>query len=317
MALDPELLRRRVAAEGRVVRVVIAEVRGSAPREAGAAMIVGPGGLSGTIGGGALEYEAVRLATGLTAPRVLRRALGPELGQCCGGSVTLVLEPFDAAGLARIDESAAGFARPVAPGAPGRDEMPLALRRALAAGRGQGLAPPVMLRDGWLLEPVVRARRPLWVWGAGHVGRAVVSVMAPLPDLAITWIDTGPERFPETVPEGVETVSAADPARLAAHAPEDAGHLVLTYSHALDLALCDALLGRGFGWAGVIGSATKWARFRKRLSEAGHAAAQISRIRCPIGDRTLGKHPQAIAVGVASALLRETAHQDALKDKIA
>lgn len=314
MAFDTDLLRRRVAAEGRVVRVVIAEVRGSAPREAGAAMIVGPAGLSGTIGGGALEFQAEREAGSLRAPKVLRRALGPELGQCCGGSVTLVLEPFDAGELARIDAGAAGFARPVAPGA---GEMPLALRRALAARRGQGVAPPVMLRDGWLLEPVARARRPLWIWGAGHVGRAIVSVVAPLPDLSITWVDTAPERFPETKPEGVETVSAADPAVLAAHAPEDAAHLVLTYSHALDLALCDALLRRGFGWAGVIGSDTKWARFRKRLAAAGHGDAQISRIRCPIGDRTLGKHPQAIAVGVAAALLRETAHQDALKDKIA
>lgn len=312
MAVELDLLQRRVAAEGRVTRVVIAEVRGSAPREAGAAMIVGPEGLSGTIGGGALEYEAVRMARELTAPKVLRRALGPELGQCCGGSVTLVFEPVDAAVLDRV--AGEGFARPVGSEA---GEMPLAMRRALAEARGQGSVVPVMLRDGWLLEPVARAERALWVWGAGHVGRAIVGMMAPLPELAITWVDTAPERFPDDVPEGVEAVSAADPALLAAHAPDDAAHLVLTYSHALDLALCDALLRRGFGWAGLIGSETKWARFRKRLAEAGHPDAQISRIRCPIGDKSLGKHPQAIAVGVAAALLSETAHQDALKDKIA
>lgn len=312
MALELGTLRDRVAAEGRVVRVVIAEVRGSAPREAGAAMIVGPAGLTGTIGGGALEHEAMRIAETLEAPRVLRRALGPELGQCCGGAVTLVFEPFDAARLAEIGEDAT--ARAVAPGA---GAMPLAMRRALAEARGQGTRVPVLWQDGWLLEPVARPERSLWIWGAGHVGRAIVAVIAPLPGLAITWIDTARDRFPETVPDGVEVVTAADPALLARHAPAEAAHLVLTYSHALDLALCDALLTRGFGWAGLIGSATKWARFRKRLAEAGHGDAQISRIRCPIGDTTLGKHPQAIAVGVAAALLREAAHQDALKDKIA
>jgi xanthine dehydrogenase accessory factor len=312
MGVELEHLRRRVAAEGRVVRVVIAEVRGSAPREAGAAMIVGPAGPTGTIGGGALEFEAIREARGLEAPKVARRALGPELAQCCGGSVVLVFEPFDAERLAALGGES--FARPVARDA---GEMPLAMRRAVARARAQGASVPVMLRDGWLMEPVARAERALWVWGAGHVGRALVSVMAPLPGRAITWVDTGPERFPDEVPEGVEVVTAAEPARLAAHAPGDAVHLVLTYSHALDLALCDALLRRGFGWAGLIGSATKWARFRRRLAEAGHPDAQISRIRCPIGDKSLGKHPQAIAVGVAAALMRETAQQDALKDKIA
>ncbi|WP_375689270.1 xanthine dehydrogenase accessory protein XdhC [Pseudooceanicola sp. LIPI14-2-Ac024] len=310
--LELDLIRRRVAREGCVLRVAIAEVRGSAPREAGAAMVTGPAGLDGTIGGGALEFEALQVAAGLAGPKVLRRALGPELGQCCGGAVTLVFEVFDAALLAGIDGP--GFARPVVAGA---GEMPLAIRRALSEARAKGAEVPVLLVDGWLLEPVAEARRPLWIWGAGHVGRALVAVMAPLPGFAITWVDTGAERFPDAVPEGVTTVPAADPAQLAAHAPADAAHLVLTYSHALDLALCDALLRRGFGWAGLIGSETKWVRFRKRLSEAGHGDAQISRIRCPIGDKSFGKHPQAIAVGVAAALLRETAQKDALKDKIA
>jgi xanthine dehydrogenase accessory factor len=102
-------------------------------------------------------------------------------------------------------------------------------------------------------------------------------------------------------------VPAADPALLADHAPSGAEHLVLTYSHALDLELCHRLLSRGFGRLGLIGSATKWARFRSRLAALGHSPAQIARIDCPIGDPGLGKHPQAIAIGVAGALLRRPA----------
>ena len=86
-------------------------------------------------------------------------------------------------------------------------------------------------------------------------------------------------------------------------APAEAEHLVLTYSHALDLEICHRLLGHGFRAAGLIGSATKWARFRSRLAALGHAPEQVARIRCPIGDPALGKHPQAIAVGVAAEIL--------------
>jgi xanthine dehydrogenase accessory factor len=157
---------------------------------------------------------------------------------------------------------------------------------------------------GWLVEPVAEAERQIWVWGAGHVGRALVSVLAPLPGIAVTWVDVAAERFPEGVPEGVTAVPASDPALLADHAPLGAEHLVLTFSHALDLELCHRLLLRGFRSCGLIGSATKWGRFRSRLKALGHEAQAVGRIRCPIGDPGLGKHPQAIAVGVVAELLR-------------
>jgi xanthine dehydrogenase accessory factor len=87
------------------------------------------------------------------------------------------------------------------------------------------------------------------------------------------------------------------------YAPKKADHLILTYSHEIDLDLCHRLLGHGFRSAGLIGSRTKWARFRKRLAALGHAPAAIERITCPIGTPALGKHPQAIAIGVAAAML--------------
>ena len=224
-----------------------------------------------------------------------------------GGAVVLAYDPVEA----MPEETAGVIARRI----DGPEEMPLSVRRALAQLRGGNAGSETRLIDGWLIDPVQRRQIALWVWGAGHVGRAIVATVAPLPDVAVTWVDTGADRFPDHVPDGVTIVPAADPARLAAHAPEAAHHLVLTYSHTLDLALCDALLRRGFASAGLIGSKSKWARFRSRLAAIGHASARIDSISCPIGDPALGKHPQEIAVGVAARLLRETqARQDAARD---
>lgn len=236
------------------IRITIAKTAGSVPREAGTQMLVWPDRATGTIGGGALEWDAMTEARRMLADgRSQHRAvipLGPALGQCCGGSVTLVWEQAET-----------------------------------------------------LDEP---ARRPLWIYGAGHVGRAIVHVMQPLPDFAITWVDVAADRFPQT---DVTTLVAVDPAQAVRHAPDDAAHLILTYSHAVDLALCHAILQRRFDSVGLIGSATKWARFRGRLAALGHTPAQIARIACPIGDPSLGKHPAALALGVATAMIRSQTDQ--------
>ncbi len=304
MSFAFEPLRAAVAAHGRVARVVIARHEGSAPREAGAAMLVWEQGQSGTIGGGALEWEAARRARAMLAhgpaARVERVPLGPAMGQCCGGAVTLATETWDAARLEGVAAETL-IARPVGDGAAATP--PLSVQR-LAARARSGHAVALTLTEGWLVEPVAAPARDLWIWGAGHVGRALVDVLAPLPDIAITWVDTAPERFPDAVPEGVRWLVAVNPPDLVAHAPPAAEHLILTYSHAIDLELCHRLLAHGFASAGLIGSATKWTRFRKRLRALGYVDAQISRIACPIGDPALGKHPQAIAIGVAAALLR-------------
>ncbi len=233
------------------ITVTVASTRGSVPREAGTSMRVWADGQSGTIGGGALEFEAARqardmLKTGTTtAERVI--PLGPDLGQCCGGSVTLNFTHEDAV--------------------------------------------------------YAHTAPPLWIWGAGHVGRAIAGVMAPMDDRAITVVDTSTDRMPRDLPTQISPLVASDPVRVVAHAPKGADHIIVTYSHDLDLALCDALLRHGFASCGLIGSHTKWARFQRRLTGMGHADAQILRIACPIGSPALGKHPQAIAVGVAAALI--------------
>ncbi|WP_170466832.1 xanthine dehydrogenase accessory protein XdhC [Ruegeria arenilitoris] len=308
MGFDLEALREAVKTHGRVVRVVIAGIKGSSPREVGAAMLVWEDGQSGTIGGGTLEFQATEAARTQSSPsRLTHHALGPDMGQCCGGAVSLLSEVYDLQAIDDLDDTI--IARPTATG-----DMPLSVKRLMASARGQGIAPDPQLIDGWMVEPVHKPTRNLWIWGAGHVGRALVDVLAPLPDLSITWVDTGPERFPQAVPNGVTTVPAAKPAELVHHAPRDAEHLVLTYSHNLDLELCNRLLSHDFRFAGLIGSATKWARFRSRLAALGHTPERISRITCPIGDPALGKHPQMIAVGVAAQLLRPARQNERKKD---
>ncbi len=298
MSFDKRALEAALAEHGQVTRVVVAEVRGSAPRDVGASMLVWPGGQSGSIGGGELELEASRAALGITEPRLLRRALGPDLGQCCGGHVTLVMEPFTADTIAHIPEKGL-YARPIDPAA----LPPLWVESLRARHRSRGAPDELRFVDGWMVETVHQPRHPLWIWGAGHVGRAIVGVLSPFPDLAITWVDTATNRFPEPIPPNVTAIPAVNPAVLAAHVPENAHHLILTYSHTIDLALCDALLRRPTASIGLIGSDTKWARFRSRLSAMGHSNEALSGITCPIGDPALGKHPQAIALGVGHRLL--------------
>ena len=292
---DVEALAATIATHGPTARIVIAAHEGSSPREVGAAMLVWPGGQSGTIGGGALEWQAIATARALLVQggsRVDRHALGPALGQCCGGAVTLLTEVYAAAPQGKV----------IARSTDGRP-MPLAVKRLLAQARGQGRLPPPQLMQGWMIEPVTTPQRQLWIWGAGHVGRAIVGVLSPLPGLSITWVDVAPDRFPGHIPENTRALPVQDPGLAVTLSPPDAEHLILTYCHALDLDLCHRLLTHGFAGAGLIGSATKWARFRSRLAALGHSPASIARMQCPIGHPALGKHPQAIAIGVAGQFL--------------
>lgn len=293
---------RALAVEGPVTRVVIIDAKGSVPRGVGTDMIVTKSELFGTIGGGALEYEAIRMARetlSLGRDRVDRRPLGPSLGQCCGGAVTLLTEVWDSERLNTVEQV---VARPL----PGEiSAMPESVSSVLNKAAAMGSSPQPVLISGWFVEPVSCSTRSIWVWGAGHVGRALVGVLAPLPGFSVTWADTGPERFPGHVSPGIVTVFAENPGDLVGIAPDRTEHFVMTYSHAMDLDICHRVLSRSFRYLGLIGSETKRARFRKRLLALGHSEKTVRRMTCPIGDPALGKHPQAIAVGVVADLLRE------------
>jgi len=246
--------------------VEITNTRGSAPRDAGTAMMVTQKTTQGTIGGGALEYNAIATARNILRDNGAEHSetipLGPNLGQCCGGAVTLRYtfekRETDIAGLPQIE-----------------------VKRHAA-------------------QPT-----PLWVWGAGHVGRAVIQ-SAPAQVFEITWVDSAPDRFPLKIPAHVTMTPATDMPRLATHTPPSAHHLIFTYSHDIDLALCAALLRRGAASIGLIGSNTKWARFSKRLRDMG---LDPSAVTCPIGDKSLGKTPEAIARGTVQSLLTPSQHK--------
>ncbi len=306
MSFDLASLTRAVQLHGEVVRIVVASAEGSTPRETGTAMLVWKDGQDGTIGGGTLEFQATEQARTMLMEgqisRLERVPLGPSLGQCCGGAVTLLSEAFDVTSVQSIATKEV-FSRPTGE----TQDAPFAISRLLAKARSQGIPSAPSFVEGWMVEPVVSNPTPLWIYGAGHVGRALVNVITDLPDFVITWVDTSADRFPTTQPSGVTILPAARPEMALRHAPANAHHLILTFSHALDLELCHTALTHDFASVGLIGSATKWARFRSRLRALGHNDTEINQITCPIGEPALGKHPQQIAIGVAGALIKQVA----------
>ncbi|MCF6305697.1 MAG: xanthine dehydrogenase accessory protein XdhC, partial [Rhodobacteraceae bacterium] len=219
-------LSETVTKYGNVVRIVIAGFQGSAPRETGASMLVWAGGQSGTIGGGALEWQAAKAArkmlelTGDWRRETLKMPLGPALNQCCGGSVDLLLERYTSFEIASINATAPSFTRPKAGGL-SPTPAPLQASRLLRAQRsGAGID------AGWFSEALKTDQTPLYLYGAGHVGREIVRVLAGLP-YETTWIDTHKNRFPEPIP--VAWQANTNPAALVKNAPDNALHFVLTY----------------------------------------------------------------------------------------
>jgi len=304
-----------IAEHGAAALVTLAEVRGSSPREAGARMVVRPDGIfSGTIGGGTLEWAALAEAQALLARRggsALRRftkALGPDLGQCCGGQVCVVIERFDTADQASIAELAAvERAGPLVTMA-SPDGARRLTRRVLAPDEASIAATAQAgyseLTDGRILERFGETATPIYLFGAGHVGRALAVALAPLP-FVVTWIDPRPTAFPRDIPANARCAVEADPARLIATAPTDALIAVMTHSHALDLDLVIAALRlERFPYVGLIGSATKRARFVSAMEKIGIAPQALARLKCPIGLTAIrDKAPAVIAVAIVAEFL--------------
>lgn len=292
------LLADGVARHGAAALVSLHRVRGSCPREAGACMVVLPdGGFHGTIGGGRLEWEALQaaqdaLAAGRGPARFVDQALGPDLGQCCGGHVTVLIETFDAVDAPELGRFAnlerQGLFELVARPHEGR------------IGRQEYLPPHE--QPSWR-ERYGEARTPVLLFGAGHVGRALVLALAPLP-FAVRWIDGRAAAFPPHIPANATPIRAADPPGEIAAAEPGAFVLVMTHEHALDLAVTAAALARAdLPFVGLIGSATKRARFERRLRDLAIPAPRIAELVCPIGlPGIAGKEPAIIAASVAAQL---------------
>ena len=303
-----------IDAESVAALVTVLAVEGSGPREPGARMVVRPsGGFHGTIGGGMLEWEALADARRALAPGrgpAIRetKSLGPDLGQCCGGRVRLMIETFDARDRAQLAvlgelEAKGDFESEAATAADGRLER----RPIVASGHVPRPRPDAakvsLLPDGRIIEHFGEDRTPLLLFGAGHVGRALVLALAPLP-FGVRWIDSR-GAFPAAAPVNVTMVHAPSPVAELDGAPAGAFVLVMTHSHPLDLDIVtQALRGGRFDYVGLIGSATKRARFASRMHAAGLARHEIGRLVCPIGLPEIGgKEPAVIAASVAADLL--------------
>lgn len=154
-----------------------------------------------------------------------------------------------------------------------------------------------------LFEPLLQCQPEILLFGAGHVGQALVNLLATLP-CHITWIDSRPDQF-DRVPPGVITLQPQDPLDCVAQAGPDSYFIIMTHHHPLDFELCEAVLKRGdFRYAGVIGSQTKSQRFRYRLAGKGAQADRLARLRCPIGlPDVKGKLPAEIAVAIAGEVI--------------
>jgi xanthine dehydrogenase accessory factor len=259
MSVEPGAL---LEAARPAVLVEVVATLGSAPRDVDAWMLVSEAAVAGTIGGGQLEYAAIDRARALIRQgrggERLTIPLGPEIGQCCGGRVTLALTAVDC-----------------------------------------GLAATLARR--------IEAERAAWpdvlVFGAGHVGRALAAALALLPVRA-SLIDQRPEEIARA-PAGVETRLTPLPEAEVARSRPGAAFVVMTHDHALDFLVTGAALDRGdAAYVGLIGSASKRARFRAWRKQTG-ALADLRGLTCPIGGPSGDKRPAVIAALAAAEIMTE------------
>jgi xanthine dehydrogenase accessory factor len=255
-----QTLASAINTHGACALISVLSTKGSTPRDTDAWMIVTPNGFHGSIGGGTVEWKVMAEAQAMLNKKqqnqILDFALGPNLGQCCGGWMQIAIDVHDVTSLP-------------------------------------------------LVEDQKNEARQIFLFGAGHVGRSLVLALAPLP-FQVQWIDPRPNAFPGVTPSNVILIQPEDPVSCLTEAPEGTLAFVMSHSHALDFSIVDAALRiPNFAHVGVIGSATKRARFEKRLQEAGVEDSVIADLICPIGVGGISsKHPAAIAAAVAAQILQ-------------
>src|SRR5581483_8050488 len=226
-------IRETVEQQGSAALLSVVGTAGSAPRETGARIVLRPdGGFFGSIGGGRLEYEAIdaaraALAAGRGKANFRDWPLGPNLGQCCGGLVTTLIETFDATDLATVRrledaERAGEFMTTSEVDEHGR----IVRSTAQAIPERKAVRGTPFAEQKPFVEKFGEARQPLLLFGAGHVGRALVLALAPLP-FSVRWIDSRADQFPQHVPANVTCIVNDQPEGEIAAAPEGVFALVM------------------------------------------------------------------------------------------
>ncbi len=331
------------------VLVSVVSAKGSVPRGPGTRMVVTADAVDGTIGGGHLEFSAIDIARGMLADtraasgELRRFPLGASLGQCCGGLANLLFEPVDVdaewvsvLAALRRDRKTAIVATPTDRTSDGRlivteecvagslgdaalETRVVAAARALLADGGDArLARFAPADEGAealvFLDPLRDVGFDIVLFGAGHVARALVAVLAGLP-CRVTWVDGRESEFPAEIPPNVGVVVTDAPEAEVAAAAQGSCFLVMTHSHPLDQALAEAILRRGeFAYFGLIGSLSKRRQFERRMAERGIPAASFADMTCPIGVPGIkGKDPATIAVAVAAQLLQVNEARQAIR----
>ncbi|KJH80635.1 xanthine dehydrogenase accessory protein XdhC [Pseudomonas sp. KSR10] len=173
-------------------------------------------------------------------------------------------------------------------------------RFSLGASLGQCCGGATVL----LFEPMGQPQAHIAVFGAGHVGRALVPLLASLP-CKVRWIDSRESEFPVHIPAGVEKVVNDEVVDEVAEMPAGSYFIVMTHNHQLDLELTAAILERNdFTYYGLIGSKSKRAKFEHRLRDRGFQPETVQRMRCPMGIAEVkGKLPIEIAVSIAGEVI--------------
>lgn len=248
--------------------VTVLGCTGSTPRDHSSKMVITSENIFDTIGGGHLEFLVMQKAREIMAnnsgttkveQEIHHFPLGASLGQCCGGSATVLIETFAA------------------------------------------------------------CQFHIAIFGAGHVAKAIVTILSGL-NCKVSWIDSRAEEFPEEIPANVEKIIAPQPCDELDDLPNGSDVLILTHNHQLDFELCIAALKRNrnplkpLRSIGLIGSQTKALRFQKRLAD--RLGQKCDSIRCPVGLSAVpGKLPMEVAVSIVGELIAiDHASQHTMED---
>jgi len=233
------------------VLITIVGVTGSTPRNSGTKMVVSQNEIFDTIGGGHLEFKAIKFAKQLLnsnkdCQQIEHFQLGSQLGQCCGGNASVLFECF--------------------------------------AANTINIA----------------------VFGAGHVGQALIPILAGLP-CHTTWVDSRAEQFPANTEHfaNITKLVTDEPASEVAAMPTNTLYVVMTHNHQLDFEISHEVLKReDFHYLGLIASDTKWRRFQQRYKHREVSSQLVERMNCPIGlEQVLGKLPMEVAVSISGAII--------------
>lgn len=304
-----------IARGERAVLALVTEHRGSTPRDTGSWMLISPDQALATLGGGELERTALEAGRAMLSGEgtwqrsIMRCVLGPDLRQCCGGTVELLLEPLAA--------DAHGWLKTTQRAAEASNSGLVLFDKADPAKAPRVIAGPSTAQENSAdlhLQSLADPRSDLALFGAGHVGRALCAMAVQLP-LRVSVYDSRSEQCALIIPAAnITVVHVPDPADAAGVLATDSAVLIMTHSHALDYALCRAVLCRGprHGYVGLIGSHSKAQRFRRALKKDGLAPAAIAHLTSPIGRQgPAGKEPGVIALNALVEILAQaTARTD-------